>query len=116
MLLPEKKEREYRFKLALRMGLPIFALIFTFTFHTFSSDYSTLRFSFYLEVITLLVVSIYFIFYLIYNGFDTKITDEVTNTFTREYLYKYLNKEIKNRKKYSTLLLSSYNLNDINSL
>jgi len=116
MLLPEKKEREYRFKLALRMGLPIFALIFTFTFHTFSSDYSTLRFSFYLEVITLLVVSIYFIFYLIYNGFDTKITDEVTNTFTREYLYKYLNKEIKNRKKYSLLLLSIDNLNDINSL
>jgi hypothetical protein len=30
MLLPIIKEREYRFKLALRMGLPIFALIIAF--------------------------------------------------------------------------------------
>ena len=116
MLLPQEKEREYRFKLALRMGLPIFALVLAFLFHTLSSDYSTLNFSFYLELITLLFVSIYFIFYLIYNGFNTKITDEVTKTFTREYLYEYLNKEIKNKKEYTLLLLSVDNLNDINSL
>jgi len=116
MLLPETKEREYRFKLALRMGLPIFALIIAFIFHTFVSNYLTLNISFYLEAIALLFVSIYFIFYLIYNGFNVKITDDVTKTFTREYLYKYLEKEIKNKKTYTLILLSVDNLNDINKL
>jgi EAL domain-containing protein (putative c-di-GMP-specific phosphodiesterase class I)/GGDEF domain-containing protein len=116
MLLPEKKEREYRFKLALRMGLPIFALIIAFIFHTFASNYSTLHLSFYLEAIALLFVSIYFIFYLIYNGFNVKITDDVTKTFTREYLYDYLYKEIKNKKEYTFILVSIDNLNDINKL
>ncbi len=116
MLLPQTKEREYRFKLALRMGLPIFALITAFIFHTFVSNYSTLHLSFYLEALVLLFVSIYFIFYLIYNGFNVKITDDVTKTFTREYLYKYLQKELKNNKPYSIILLSVDNLNDINKL
>jgi EAL domain-containing protein (putative c-di-GMP-specific phosphodiesterase class I) len=116
MLLPETKEREYRFKLALRMGLPIFALIIAFIFHTFVSNYLTLHISFYLEAIALLFVSIYFIFYLIYNGFNVKITDDVTKTFTREYLYKYLEKEIKSKKNYTLILLSVDNLNDINKL
>lgn len=116
MLLPETKEREYRFKLALRMGLPIFALIIAFILHTFVSNYLTLNISFYLEAIALLFVSIYFIFYLIYSGFNVKITDDVTKTFTREYLYKYLDKEIKNKKIYTLILLSVDNLNDINKL
>ena len=116
MLLPQTKEREYRFKLALRMGLPIFALIIAFIFHTFVSNYSTLHVSFYLEAIALLFVSIYFIFYLIYSGFEVKITDDVTKTFTREYLYKYLKKELKNNKNYTIILLSVDNLNDINKL
>ena len=116
MLLPQTKEREYRFKLALRMGLPIFALIIAFIFHTFVSNYSNLHISFYIEAIALLFVSIYFIFYLIYSGFEVKITDDVTKTFTREYLYKYLNKELQNKKNYTLVLLSVDNLNDINKL
>jgi len=116
MLLPQTKEREYRFKLALRMGLPIFALIIAFIFHTFVSNYSTLGTPFYLEAIALLFVTIYFLFYLIYNGFEVKITDDATKTFTREYLYKYLKKELKNNKDYTIILLSVDNLNDINKL
>ena len=116
MLLPQTKEREYRFKLALRMGLPIFALITAFIFHTFASNHATLHLSFYLEALVLLFVSIYFIFYLIYNGFNVKITDDVTKTFTREYLYKYLQKELHNNKNYTIILLSVDNLNDINKL
>ncbi|WP_457749699.1 EAL domain-containing protein [Sulfurimonas sp.] len=116
MILPQIKEREYRFKLALRMGLPIFALILALVFHTLISNYTTLQTSFYIEALLLLVVSIYFIFFLIYRGFDVKITDSVTKTFTREYFYQYLEKEIQNKKEYTLILISIDNLNDINSL
>jgi len=116
MLLPQTKEREYRFKLALRMGLPIFALVIAFIFHTFVSNYGNLNASMYIEAVLLLFVSIYFIFYLIYSGFEVKITDNVTKTFTREYLYKYLIKELHNKKTYTLILLSVDNLNDINKL
>jgi len=116
MLLPKIKEREYRFRLALRMGLPIFALILVFVSHTLISNYATLNSSFYIEAIVVLFVSVYFILYLIYIGFNVKITDDVTKTFTREYLYKYLNKEIKKRKEYTLILISIDNLPDINGL
>ena len=116
MLLPQTIEREYRFKLALRMGLPIFALILALIFHTFIENSKTLQTSFYVESIILLVVSIYFIMYLIYNGFDVKITDDVSKTFTREYLFKYLEEKLQKEKKYTLILISIDNLHDINSL
>lgn len=116
MLLPQTKEREYRFKLALRMGLPIFALIVALISHTLVSNYTTLQTSFYVEAILLLVVSVYFIFYLIYRGFDVKITDDVTKTFTREYLNRYIKSQIETKKNYTLLLISIENLDDINTL
>ncbi|MCK9472986.1 GGDEF domain-containing protein [Sulfurimonas sp.] len=115
MLLPEIKEREYRFKLALRMVLPIFALVIALVFHTFSTSQETLNTSFYIESILILVFSIYFIFYLIYKGFDTKIIDSVSKAFTREYIYEYLKKKIKTSKEYTLILLSVDNLYEINS-
>jgi len=115
MLLPHAKEREYRFKLALRMGLPIFALVIALISHTFINSYESLQPAFYFESILLLAFSIYFIFYLIYSGFDIKITDEVSKTFTREYLYKFLQDELKKDIQYSLILISINNLNDINT-
>ncbi len=111
MLLPHTKEREYRFRLALRMGLPIFALIFAIFFST-NENISTV---FYIELILLLVFSIYFILYIIYKSFDIRITEAVSKTFTREYLYKYLKKEIEKNKDYTLILISIDNLNDINA-
>jgi len=116
MLLPKTKEREYRFRLALRIGLPIFALILAFISHTLITNYQNLHSSFYVEAVLVILVSTYFIFYLLYNGFSVKITDDVTKTFTREYLYEYLNKEIKDKKEYTLILISIDNLNDINTL
>lgn len=116
MLLPQTVERSYRFKLALRMGLPIFALIIAFISHTLISNYATLESSFYIEAVILLAFSIYFLFYLIYNGFNVKITDDVTKTFTREYLYRYLSKEINNSKEYTLILISIDNLTNINNI
>ncbi len=116
MLLPQTKEREYRFKLALRIGLPIFALVLALIAETLISNYKTLPLSFYLEAIFLLAFSIYFILYIIYSGFNVKITDDVSKTFTREYLYEYLEKEIKNQKEYTLILISIDNLHNINKL
>jgi len=115
MLLPQTKEREYRFRLALRMGIPIFGLILALVSHTLIENYDTLKPSFYVESILLLVVCVYFIFYLIYSGFDVKITDDVSKTFSREYLLRYLKKELKSHKEYTLILISIDNLNDINS-
>ncbi|WP_455757230.1 EAL domain-containing protein [Sulfurimonas sp.] len=115
MLLPEIKEREYRFKLALRMGLPIFALILALISNTLITTYESLQPIFYFESILLLAFSIYFIFYLIYRGFDERITENVSKTFTREYLYKYLKKKIKRKKEYTLILLSIDNIVDINA-
>ncbi len=115
MLLPEKKEREYRFRLALRMGLPIFALTFILLLNTLITSDNTLHISFYLEAILLLALSIYFIFYMIYNTFDERITEIVSKTFTREYLYKYLKSEIEKNKDYTLILFSINNLHDINT-
>ena len=112
MILPQIKEREYRFRLALRMGLPIFALIFILISSTLISTHESLEPTFYFISILLLVFSIYFIFFLIYRGFDERITDTVSKTFTRDYLYKFLRVKIK--KEYTLMLLSIDNLNDIN--
>lgn len=116
MLLPQTKEREYRFRLALRIGLPIFALIIALISSTLITNYESLHISFYFQAILLLAFSIYFILYIIYSGFNVKITDDVSKAFTREYLYSYLKKAIKDKKEYSLILISIDNLNDINSL
>ncbi len=110
MLYPQKKERENRFKLALRMGLPIFILGILLTF----INSSHLTSSFYISSIFLLGLMIYFFLYMIYTGFDERTTDLVTHTFTREYIYKLLKKEIIKRD-YSIILISIDNLNTINT-
>lgn len=113
MLLPQIKEREYRFKLALRMGVPIFLLIITLVSHTFITNYETLQPSFYVETILLLVFSVYFLLFLIYKGFLVQITDTITQTFTREYLYDCLETEIKKGKNYTLFLVNVENIDDI---
>ncbi len=115
MLLPEKKEREYRFRLALRMGLPIFGLILVLVFTTLINNYENLSAAFYIESLLLLFVSVYFILYLIYKGFDVKITDPVSKTFTREYLFDYLKEQIKKHDRYTLILVGVDNISDINS-
>lgn len=114
MLLPEIKEREYRFKLALRMGFPIFALILLFISHRLISNYETIDTTFYIEIVILFLFSIYFIFYIIYKSFDVRVTESTSKTFTREYLFKYLQKEISTHREYTLILISIDNLDNIN--
>jgi len=114
MLLPQTKEREYRFKLALRMALPIFGLVIALVIHTFITSGNTLPYTFYIESALILSFSIYYIFYLIYKGFDEKITDNVSNVFTREFLYSYLKKDLLENKQYTLFLITIDNLHEIN--
>ncbi len=113
MLYPEAKEREERFKLALRMGLPIFFLSIILLFVGFSNYFTSIPPSFYIIAISILGVMIYFFFYLIYQGFEERITDTVSHTFTREYLLGIFKKEIA-KSPYTILLVTIDNLNDIN--
>lgn len=115
MLYPHKKEREHRFLLALRTGLPLFLLAVILMFFRFSDYYESVHVSFYIASIFILAISIYFIFYMIYRGFDEQITDPITHTFTRQKVISILKKEISKDKHYSIILISIENLSDINS-
>jgi GGDEF domain-containing protein len=97
------------------MGLPIFGLILILISTTLVNNYRNLTLSFYIESTLLLLVSVYFIFYLIYRGFDVAITDSVSKVFTREYIYNYLKQKIQTNKTYTILLIGIDNIADINS-
>ena len=116
MLFTEEKERSHRFKLALRMGLPIFALASVVSFAKITTYLDTIPPSFFIISIGVLGVMVYFIFYMIYRGMDERITDPVTHTFTREYLFTLFKKEIAKKEPYTLMLVSIDNLHDINDM
>jgi len=114
MLLPQTKEREYRFKLALRMGVPIFTLVLTLVISTLITSYENLQLVLISSVL-LLILSIYFILHLIYKGFDVKITEPISKIFTRDYLYEYIKKDMRKSEDYTLILVSINNIDYINS-
>lgn len=95
MLFSQLKEREYKFTLALRMVLPIFILFLVLIIHSIYSYNSSVGPHFYIELILIFIISIYFIFYLIQNSFNKKITDSISKAFTKEYKYNFIEKELK---------------------
>ena len=113
MLFTQEKERTHRFKLALRMGLPIFALAFVISLAKITDYTDTVPASFYFISVGVLGIMVYFIFYMIYMGMDETITDPVTHTFTREYLFRYFKRAIA-KDKYTIILVSIDNLHSIN--
>lgn len=114
MLLPQEKERALRFKLALRIGLPVFILFLIIILSFFSFGSGEVPTFFLVIAISSFVVMIYYIFYLINLGQDERITDPITHTFSREYLSQYLKKKI-SRGPYTIVLISIRNLPNINS-
>ena len=113
LLYPEAKERENRFKLALRMGLPVFALAVITTASVMFRYFNTIPTTFIIVAFSLLGIMVYYLFYLIYQGFNERITDPITHAFTREYFSTMMQRELK-RKDYTFFLLSVVNLGDIN--
>ncbi len=115
MLYPQQKERSHRFMLALRTGLPLFFLAAILTFARLSDYIQNIPVSFFILALAILTVSIYFIFYMIYRGFDEQITDPITHTFTRAKVLSILKEEIERYREYSIVLVSIDNLADINA-
>jgi len=113
LLYPEAKERENRFKLALRMGLPVFALAVITTASVMFRYFNTIPNTFIIVAFSILGIMIYYLFYLIYQGFNERITDPISHAFTREYFTSLMGKELKKRD-YTFFLLSIVNLDDIN--
>jgi len=101
--------------LALRTGLPLFLLAAILMFTRLSEYFLEIPIGFYISSIFILAVSIYFIFYMIYRGFDEQITDPITHTFTRQKVVSILKDDIKKYDKYSIVLVGIENLADINS-
>lgn len=112
MTYPEQKEREYRFALALRMGLPIFFLSSVTLFSLLTERYTTL-FSLIVLSLTLLGVMVYFIFYLIYQSSRENITESVTHTFTSDYFFQLATKALA-KKTHTIIMISVENLWSIN--
>ncbi|MEA2111756.1 MAG: GGDEF domain-containing protein [Campylobacterota bacterium] len=113
MLLPETKEREAQFKLALRMGFPIFLLTSVLLFSLLSQYLDTIPPAFTIIGIGTFAVAVYFSFYLIYKGRDEQITDPTTHMFSREYTIGLFKKELQ-KGDYTVVLISINNLQDIN--
>ncbi len=113
MLYPEEKERANRFKLALRMGLPVFALAVITVTSVLLRYFNHIPTSFVIIAFAMLGIMVYYLFYLIYQGFNERITDPVTQAFTREYFFSTMQKEIE-RKTYTFLMFSVENLEEIN--
>ena len=95
------------------MGLPIFFLGLLSIFAFINQPEESITPSFYIGATLILAIMIYFFLYMIYRGFDERVTDPITHTFTREYLYKLLKKEIL-KENYSIILISIDNLHNIN--
>lgn len=87
MIYTERKERSHRFKLALRMGLPIFFLS-VLAFYTLLTTPETTIVTVVFYSLLILAAAVYFIFYLIYQSNDEHITDSTTHTFTPDYFFK----------------------------
>jgi len=101
--------------LALRTGLPLFILATTLMFFRLSEYFLEIPSSFFFMAVFILAVSIYFIFYMIYRGFDEQITDPITHTFTRQKVMSIIQDDIKKYDSYSLVLVSIENLGDINA-
>ncbi len=114
MLYSELQERQNRFKLALRMGLPLFLLAIISISSMLITYFSKIPSNFIIASVALLAIMIYYLFYLIYQGFSERITDPVTKAFSREYFTKYIDSKIK-KKLYTVVLFSIDNLQEINS-
>jgi EAL domain-containing protein (putative c-di-GMP-specific phosphodiesterase class I)/GGDEF domain-containing protein len=112
MTYTEQKEREHRFALALRMGLPIFFLSSVTLFSLLTQRYTTLT-SLIILSLTLLGIMVYFLFYLIYQSSHENITDSVTHTFTSNYFFRVATKAC-SKKNHTLMMISVENLWSIN--
>ncbi len=112
MLYSQEVEREKRFKLAIRTGLPIFFLTGAIIFVVLHDQNFNLIDA--VLILSTVFISVYYIFFMFYEGLSQKITDPVSKAFNREYILKILQKELNKKPKFTVVLISIDNLQDIN--
>lgn len=111
MLLSAKEERERRFKLALRGGIPILLLVFLLFYTTFSKgSFAALSLENAFLMGGLVFVTIYFIYFLLELDVKETLLDQVTEGFNYEA---FLGKLGKHQPK-TVAILSIRNLSTIN--
>ncbi|WP_236579216.1 EAL domain-containing protein [Hydrogenimonas urashimensis] len=110
MLFSEKQERARRFRLALRMGIPILLLISVLVFYFFRQSRLQIERLDIAVFVAVLFISVYFLFFLINLGQSETLVDRMTGAFNRDSLMDALKKAMKHEKEYSILLLRLDNL------
>ena len=91
MLLSERQERERRFKLALRAGIPVILLISLVFYSTFFKGQSlefTLENAFLMSAV--LFITVYFIYFLMELSAKETLTDQITQGFNEKSFIKQL--------------------------
>ncbi len=108
MLYSESKERENQFVIALKIGFPFLLLAFML-FYLFKISDNTLEHL--ILSISLVPIYVYYIFYLIYNGFKSTLIEPITKTFTRKEILERIEKLKRVR---TIVLIRVENISDIN--
>ncbi len=114
MLYSESQERARRFRLALRMGIPILLLIGVIvTYIVKQNRFVPSEFEIVL-IVAVLFISTYFLFFLINLGQAETYIDRMTGAFNRTSLLDVLKSRSRSRGDYSIVLLRVDNLPFIN--
>ncbi|MDD5360127.1 MAG: EAL domain-containing protein [Sulfurovaceae bacterium] len=92
MLVSQKIERERKFKLALRAGLPILALIGLIVYSVFQEENIILNTLVIVLFIAMCFITVYFIFFIIELSASEKMIDDVTNIFKEQSFIKVAKK------------------------
>ena len=94
MLLSELQERERRFKLALRAGIPILLLISLVLYSTFFKAQAVLEFTLETGVLmaALLFITVYFIYFLMALSAEETLIDQTTQGFNQKAFVERLEK------------------------
>ena len=110
MLYSEIKERENRFFTTLKIVFPFFIVIaiFMYAFDFFEKNVPTI-----ILLVALTFVYVYYIFYLIYNGFKITSIDPVTKVFTLKKIMSVID-GLEKREFYTLTFLHINNVVDIN--
>lgn len=112
MLYAQKKERDNRFKLALRTVIPSLLFVITIFVLFFNNDQ---LFLFFVLMAAVSLVITYYNLYVIYNGFDKNIIDPDTLMLNYK-TFKHLSKKLLDKNKPSTFLMIKLgDLEDINA-
>ena len=114
MLYSETQERSRRFRLALRMGLPILLLIGVVVFYIFRQIRFEISETDVAIFLFILFISVYFLFFLINLGQSETVIDRMTGAFNRSHLLDALRRKMAESRDYSILLVRIENLPFIN--